>query len=288
MADNTSNEDYYIYVQNRSINPGTPLIPRDIVTLIRPYCEYALKFDPQQLNHRHFVKMPIPDINSWEDLLKQKDAILSAIRANPFVDWIYCLPHRNTLPFDLEEESYIAGSKAASMIVNILKQLDDTIVGRYDTLPPHDIDIFKIGAPGPDRYFDPESGRDYVHSPFPNITAVLLQFDLACCRAAVNADSCWMSAHFLASLFTGTYYLPAYLQDLSLMIFVYGCFHESVQKECKRKFTSRFDPEYVEFMYKRIKERTAKYEQRGYLPIWIATNTLPKWLMRRFDYTTMY
>jgi hypothetical protein len=126
---------------------------------------------------------------------------------------------------------------------------------------------------------------DIVFSTEKTIQDLLLnKFDLPCVRVAIDCDENYIvSAQFIASLFTGTYYLPAILKSMGKYVSVH------LKDYIKKNFPSVCDQiilnaskmdnggeayksNAIDFKYLKLSNRIEKYSNRGFNPIYIGEN----------------
>lgn len=113
---------------------------------------------------------------------------------------------------------------------------------------------------------------DYVYSKATTVEGVLRGFDLACCRVAFNpVGDIWISAHAILALTRGKYFLPAYYQD-GKQYFAWKDKMEIEATDKQEKLVLRND-------YDKSRTRIAKYERRGYKPIFVECDKVPSWLL---------
>ena len=142
---------------------------------------------------------------------------------------------------------------------------------------PNDYDLFFIGSKKAHR--NTLGNLDFVYCPEKTVEELLLNFDLGCCRVAMNpANDLWISAHALSAIFTGTYYLPAYLRN------------ETTFTETLTKYTtdSKSTTKNVHsYLYGRLTERLHKYKDRGLTVKWVESDKILPWVQNRFCYATL-
>lgn len=147
-----------------------------------------------------------------------------------------------------------------------------TVKNIHGDFTPNDTDIFFLNSPVNHRMVLP--GLDFVHTKAKSPEDLILNFDLPCCRAAFNSKyDFWISASCLVALFTGSYYLPYYLQDEAK-------FNDILRvhrvKDCLDKNEK--------YLFSRIGKRVKKYQARGFKCQWLVTEQVQPWILNRFHY----
>lgn len=223
----------------------------------------------------------VPTITSISDLSNSQlvQQVATWSKLNPLKDHIYEFIFK---PFDLERKSSpanancdnwcIAGSSALHQVVkthSTIFKLDS-----FSKLPPSDTDIFFLNSKGPHRY--KIGATDIVHTLEKSVSDLLLNFDLPCCRAAVNSRfDVWISIHCLNSLFQGTYYLPEYCRNKDQFCKIL---------DSNRKGTSNLNTGPESVLFARLTERIAKYQKRGFTANFVDTGHVLRWIRNRFTY----
>lgn len=186
-------------------------------------------------------------------------------------------PYAKGIKLDIAPEKYnacyVAGSAAVSHVLDIvlcrtLKNLGGPLPSletRYQW-KPNDSDLFFLGNSAAHRF---QMGvTDFVFVKDKTVEELLLNFDLPCCRAAVNAaGDIWVSAQCLNAIYTGSYNLPAFLRDK-------GKF-ERQTRPCVGGESALFN---------RFHDRIKKYADRGFTVNWVDSNAVPSWVTKRFNY----
>jgi len=145
----------------------------------------------------HPVLMKCPVINCFGDLTDSTITQLSSwVKAHPFDDKIFFLGSNPSA-----EKSYISGSKGLLIFYNTLFEFYKSVgvdipkknIGSNDT------DIFFVGAKNVSRV--KMDTIDLIYTRLESIQEVLLNFDLPCCRVAVDSNNnFYVSAQCLVSL----------------------------------------------------------------------------------------
>lgn len=138
---------------------------------------------------------------------------------------------------------------------------------------PTDTDIFFLNAKKAHRSCI--GSADFVYAPEKTVEELLLNFDLPCCRVAINpARDIWVSGQCLAAIFSKKYYLPAYVQK-----------RDTFFKALNGARLPTPVCEYAEFsQHDRIVHRVEKYTLRGLAPVWVETAEILPWIKYRFHY----
>ena len=145
----------------------------------------------------------------------------------------------------------------------------------------NDIDLFLLNRAQHARH-NPRSGLlDIVHTTDKTPEEVITNFDLPCCRVAFDMNyTYYISIHALTALYTGKIYLPKYLKT-------YESFRQ-ILKEYELEFPSKLNQSSVEFYHdfliRRMSERIAKYQSRGFSFQWYETDHILPWIKQRFAY----
>jgi len=233
---------------------------------------------------------------SISEILWMGDEIIKSVRDNPSEDKIFMVPLYDNV---LEEQDYdkddikycIAGSSAVTLFAKLLKvqqfrlKKSSSKIGNYNIkgeFVSNDTDIFFLGSKSQHRK---QCGNvDIVHLKENSVESLLLNFDLGCCRAAIN-DNCdaevgWISAHCIASLLTGEYFLPSYLKNSEDFLKIFSGSAKLLLKETKELTETSL----VDKLFKRLTFRLAKYENRGYNCIYYETDKPLRWIKHRFFY----
>lgn len=230
-------------------------------------------------------------------MAKYRDQLIEAVMVHPFKDVVYTLPLSKVecglsstypAPGNVACGNWcIAGSYAVSTIMNtetmkklcplVAPTLDDRVDRQWKA---SDVDIFILGAKKPARVPPINGlGLDLVHVVDETIEDLLLNFDLPCCRAAIDAEYNWhVSAHCLAAMITEEYFMPSYLQHENALRALIGQQHlASTCTESKREGA-------IKWLFSRLEDRIDKYRRRGYRPVWRNTQVIVQWLTNRFHY----
>ena len=154
-----------------------------------------------------------------------------------------------------------------------------------------DIDIFHLGMEKPIRNSN-LCNVDLVHVTDNTVTELLLNFDLPCCRAARDFNgNLWISAQCINAVLTGTQYLPDCLSTRE-KFFETGKKVMTIDMVIQRQKSRGYqvaNPELTRDMMitwfgTRFFDRIEKYQARGFQTVFVKTDTIPTWLVKRFTY----
>lgn len=173
------------------------------------------------------------------------------------------------LDFFLSIRDNIKGTEEQLQALDCIRKEYRKIHGEFQ---PGDVDIFFLNSPINHRMS--MNGVDIVHTRATTVNALLTDFDLPCCRVAINSrGDIWASAHCLDAVLTGTFYQPKYLQNKELFTNLINDHRGD-------------DPLTVpeDFLFNRIMNRTDKYKSRGFECFFYETKTVLPWIKNRFHY----
>lgn len=231
-----------------------------------------------------FMSKSLPDtrdINFQEDLV-------SFVQSNPSIDFVYrfdlpkltddslvllkghtCL---SALSEDTGKDIFIAGSSVLHYLVRYHK----SYVINWKS---NDTDIFYLNCIKNTRMEGYIQGIDMIFCKDKTIESVLLNFDLPCCRTAVDFHyNFYVSAQALASVFTGKMYLPKYFENIRNFTEVLNQFPTS------EGFSNNIRNTVQSQIIKRFYERIQKYQSRGFKAIFVKEDYILPWLKNRFTY----
>ena len=230
------------------------------------------------------------------EILWMADDIIKIVKDDPIKDKVFMIPLYDK---DLKEDNdskekvkyCIAGSTAVVLFSKLLRleqlrlEKSSNVIANYKiggNFINNDTDIFFLESKTQHRK---QCGNvDIVHLKESTVESLLLNFDLGCCRAAIDDDVDsevgWISAHCIVSLLTGEYFLPSYLafQEYFLKTFS-GSFHQLIYENNTLTETSLVDK-----LFQRLKFRREKYGDRGYICVFYKTDEKLSWITHRFFY----
>ena len=171
-----------------------------------------------------------------------------------------------------------AGSSALHQLIHMWHQPDKvtnistSTKDKMNNWRPGDVDTFFLNMP--QQFRQKLSFTDLVHVKAKTPEELLMNFDLPCCRVAVNTRyDIWVSAHALYAVMTGKYYLPLYLKT-----------KEGFSALLAQHKANPVLHEAEDFLYDRFTGRVDKYKTRGFTPEWVATKDVTPWIKDRFIY----
>lgn len=224
------------------------------------------------------------------EVLWMGEKIIRTVRENPMDDKVFVLPMYNNVLKETDHDTKycIAGSSAVVLFSKLLKgeqhrlrKMSDTIANYkiFGDFKSSDTDIFFLGAKEPHR--KQINDVDIVHVKENSASSLILNFDLNCCRAAINeeTETLWVSAQCIYSLLTGEYFLPSYLATKEEFKIIF-----EKNNDRQNKLSEDQTNKLTDNLFKRLTFRIAKYEHRGYKCTYFDTKEILKWINHRFFY----
>lgn len=236
------------------------------------------------------IKMK-PVINSFNDVIHKQQEIALYVQQNPLDDYIITLGHDE---INYPGDSVIAGSQAIHLLSQELKYAQSVFANHYiknnknfiDCLDhlkngsmtvddflkeienykypsktfihftPNDTDMFILNSPDNKRL---QIGNLDVIYTKKDAEALLLSFDLPCCRAAKDLKGKWLiSIQCLNALLTNIVYLPQYIKDQNMFLDKYNL--------------------------RKLQFRMEKYIQRGYQFEYVNNDKMMLWMENQLWY----
>lgn len=164
-----------------------------------------------------------------------------------------------------DNDVYIAGSSQLNFWVNL--------INKSCSWNANDTDVFTIGQPG--RSYHMVGKVQFINTEFKSVDELLLDFDLPCCRAAANSNgNLYISLQCIASIMTGSYYLPKCMESEERLNIYLGSI-------------AKMDNPYLNYRFERTRGRIIKYIKRGFIPKYCDNTTENvEWITRilKFPY----
>lgn len=240
--------------------------------------------------------MELTEIKTFHDVILMADKIIASVELDRINDKVISLrckmiedlsivTNSSETKIEHKPKCVIAGSKAVTLISKHLKlaqknleykkAINDLLEIKGD-FKAEDTDVFFLNSSEPHRIIC--NDVDIVHLTTPDVSTLLLNFDLPCCRAATDEDDniFWISLHCLYSLLTGKFFLPEYLSNIDMFKPIFAKYCENVNNRvyaCSEKK-----------LFDRLSYRIKKYENRGYTCQYIDTDVILPWVLNRFHY----
>lgn len=196
-------------------------------------------------------KAVLPRIGTIFDLTKDNiQKLIEYVKENPFKDEIL------TLNCKSDESAYMSGSSALVKLIEYIysnPKIPTPVISPDFT--PGDTDIFFLAQKRRNRV---KLGNvDLVYTILKNIDEVLLNFDLPCCRVAIDSEFNYkVSVQCLASLYTGIFYMPLYCKSY---------------KDLEVKYNNYIAQNKIKSHIDKLEGRYAKYKTRGFKVEYIPT-----------------
>jgi hypothetical protein len=205
-----------------------------------------------------------PVVASFEDILKLKFEIIDYASKYPTLDVVYYLPmsstYASTAAAAAAANTFIAGSSALHRFITTLRASPESVrpSNRWEC---NDYDVFTINAKS--KALLTMGPVQLVDVMYKSVQEMLLDFDLPCCRVAINSHKdYYVSLQCLAAILSGVYALPSCFKSKEGLI---AFINES---EEAKKLTDKVRKERIDaisdFRYERLSERIDKYKGRGF------------------------
>jgi len=143
-----------------------------------------------------------------------------------------------------------------------------------------DTDIFFLNSTKRARY--DLNTTDIVYVTDRTIEELILNFDLPCCRIAMNTTGdYWISIQCLYALMTGKYYIPTYLKNKKQ----FDILIEKYPGDDFKKLQPKNLQNLSNYLFQRLAVRIDKYHKRGFVAIEYKTDVILRWIINRFNYS---
>jgi len=203
-----------------------------------------------------------PKINSLDDIVPcgTLTQLSNWVKEHPFDDKIFFLGPQ--IEREGAEKSYISGSKGLSLFYNKLVEFSkqkDILLSKKN-IDSNDTDIFFVGAKNVSRV--KMDTVDLVYTRLESIQEVLLNFDLPCCRVAVDSNgNFYVSAQCLLALTLGEeVIMPEYARQAGTLTLKYN------EARCRSI--------YIDSYIAKLSARADKYRARGFVFKYIKTDKM--------------
>lgn len=215
--------------------------------------------------------MERPEIKTLNDIVANKEAILTYCHNNPLADWVYHIH----IPVDSEKEDpdqipkwVVAGSAALHRFLELLHNTVIHNVGfpgvqerNIVVWNPYDIDVWLLNTGINVRIQG--STIDLIFTEAKTPSDIILEFDLPPSKVAYHNNEFWISSQALTCIFTRKYSLPQWIKYENTMKQVLEL---SIDKPVSHK--------HMKFVFERIDSRIKKYQSRGFNVEWIDQSQL--------------